>query len=200
MAFLTKLDVINDMLASLGEVPLNSLDEDHPLVAAGKTQLDISSAREQAKGWWFNKEIITLQPDVTTNEILVPGDCLSVDPLDPNRHLIQRGRRLYDPSMGSYKFNSGTSIQCRLVRFIPFEDLPPTAAVYIGQSAVLMFQKAYDADPQKTANLKQDLREAYVAFNAEHIRNMQVNLLGRPSTAALLGGLGITPRLGGVLL
>lgn len=50
MAFLTTLDVVNSQLATLGETPLNDLDEDHPFVAAGLLALRTVNSREQTKG------------------------------------------------------------------------------------------------------------------------------------------------------
>lgn len=196
MAFLTELDVINDMLASLGEAPLNSIEEDHPMVASGVRQLRVASYREQAKGWWFNKETVVLQPDVATQEIFVPGDCISVDPTDPFTNLVQRDRRLYDPSKTTFKFT--VNVPVNMTRYVEFQDLPPTAAVYIGQCAVLMFQKSYDADPNKTKLLMMDKQEALMALNSEHIRNADVNLLNKASTAERMANLGFTARLGGL--
>lgn len=196
MAFITELDVINDMLASLGEAPLNSVEEDHPMVASGVRQLRVVSYREQAKGWWFNKEKSTLQPDSTTGEIFVPGDAISVDPSDPFTHLVQRGRRLYDPRVTSFKFTANVPID--MIRFVEFGDLPPTAAVYIGTSAVLKFQGSYDADSTKMKLLIADRQEALMALNAEHIRASDVNLFNRRSTAERTANLGMTARLGGL--
>jgi hypothetical protein len=184
------------MLSTLGEAPLNSIEEDHPMVASGVRQLRVVSYREQAKGWWFNKETVTLQPDAATGEVFVPGDCISVDPTDPYTHLVQRGRRLYDPTKQTYKLPN--SVPVNMTRFVPFDDLPPTAAVYIGTSAVLMFQKSYDADPNKTRQLVADRGEALVALNSEHIRSMDVNILNRTSTSQRIANLGITARLGGL--
>lgn len=174
MAFITELDVINDQLATLGESPLNSLTDDHPMTAGGLRILRVASYREQAKGWWFNRERVTLAPDPVSKNILVPADAISIDPLAPSDHFVLRGRRLYNPKTTSYSFTS--PIVCKLVRFLEFTDLPPTAAAYISLSAVLQFQRDYDADPQKTKLLMIDLQSAYKDLNAEHTRNMQTNM------------------------
>lgn len=195
MAFLDELDVVNDQIATLGESPLNALDEDHPLVATGLRLLRTTSFREQAKGWWFNKELITLSPDADGN-IFTPADAISVDAVDVRNNLVQRGRRLYDPSKTTYTFTTG--VACKLLRNIPFTDLPPSAQAYIGSSAVLRFQIAYDADPVKTRSLKEDVGAALVTLNAEHTRNMDVNLLRRASTLGLANQLGFSPGLGGL--
>ncbi|ATI16342.1 tail protein [Caulobacter phage Lullwater] len=185
MAYLSELDVINDMLATLGESPLNDLSEDHPLVAAGRRTLRVVSTREQAKKWWFNTELLTLTPDPDKN-IYVPGDTISVDTKD-SRDYAQRGRRLYNLTTGSYQFNSKVSI--RLVREIPFEDLPVSAADYIATAAILSFCSSYDADQAKVRQLKEDRSIAWATLNAEHIRYKKTNLLNRQSTANKLNSL-----------
>lgn len=196
MPLMTELDVINDQLATLGESPLNSIEDDHPMVAAGLRFLRVASYREQAKGWWFNKELVTLTPDPVTGKVLVPADAITVDPEAPYNHYVQRGRYMYDPRKSSTKFSE--PIPTRLTRNIPFEDLPPTAAAYIGVSAVLAFQRSYDADPQKTADLKQDLARALIDLNAEHTRSINANLLNNPSVQAKVFSLGSTLAFGGL--
>lgn len=197
MSFLTQLDVINEMLASLGESPLNSLDEDHPLTAAGVRMLRIASHREQAKSWWFNKELTLLTPDVT-GTIYTPTDTIRVDPQDTGLHFVQRGRRLYKahaPAVeDKYKFTN--PVTCWLVRLLPFEDLPPSAQILVSCAAQKDFQKAYDADRLKYEQITQDYREAWMTLNAEHIRSQSVNLLRRPSTARVLNAIAPAARRG----
>jgi hypothetical protein len=191
MAFLSQLDVINDMLATMGESPLNAIDEDHPLVASGVRTLKTVSWREQGKGWWFNKEILSVEADADGN-IFVPMDAISVDPVIPTNAFVHRGRRLYNPNGGTFTFTPGTTFSCKVVRSVPFEDLPPNAANYIGACAVLAFQVNYDGDKGKTETLKSARREAYIQLHTEHIRNVQPNLLTKGSTAEKIASLGFS--------
>lgn len=191
--FLTQLDVINDMMSTLGETPLASIDDDHPFVAAGLQFLKTANNREQAKGWWFNTERVTLSPDAATGFIMVPNDALSIDPMDGSNY-VQRGRRLYNPRTQSYIFTQ--PITCKLIRKIPFEDLPPSAASYIGLSAVLLFQRNYDADTNKTRDIGREVGDAYITFNSEQIRNVNANLMLSRSMLTKLHSLGMTPQLG----
>jgi hypothetical protein len=192
MSFLTELDVVNEMLASLGESPLNTLDEDHPLVPAGQRLLRVASMREQAKSWWFNKELVTLTPDPGTGHITTPADAIRVDPSDPNLAYVQRGRRLYQTyaSATADKFRFSRPVECWLVRNLLFDDLPPSAQILISCAAVLDFQKAYDADAQKFAQIQLEYRTALTNLNAEHIRNQNVNLLNRPSMRRTMMAIG----------
>lgn len=182
MTFLTQLDVVNDMLAALGESPLNDLNEGHPLAPIGQRMIATANAREQSKSWWFNKELVDLSPD-PAGSIYLPNDTIRVDPQEPSLHYVQRGRRLYKPYAPSLedKFKFTAPVRCWLVRLVPFEDLPATAQIVVSFSAQLDFQKAYDADQAKFQQLVLEYRQALVTLNAEHIRSQDANLLRRKS-------------------
>lgn len=195
MSFQSELDVINDMLGTMGETPLNSLEEDHPYVASGLRILTQMSKREQMKGWWYNREVITLSPDVS-KFLYLPNDVLSVDPEYALNNYAQRGRRLYDLSKSRFEFDG--DVKVKVIRELKFTDLPPAASAVIGLRAVLNFCRTYDGDVQKMAEIKRDRDEAVIAFNAEHIRNSQVNLLTRPSMMHKFNQLGYSPGLGGI--
>ncbi|WCD56171.1 tail tubular protein A [Caulobacter phage KSC] len=195
MSFLTTLDVVNSQLATLGETPLNDLDEDHPFVAAGLLALRTVNSREQTKGWWFNKEWVTLNYDATTGRIAIPENAISVDPLDGS-HYVMRGRFLYDPTKSSYTFTE--AVRVKLIRRLEFEELPPSAADYVALTAVYEFADSYDADKQKLDRLEVRRRAALITLNAENIRNSNINFLDRPATAATFNRLGRSVQLGGV--
>lgn len=188
MTFYTELDVVNDMLATLGESPLNSIDEDHPLTAAALRVLRMVNLGEQAKEWWFNKELITLVPDPVSKFIYTPADAISVDPVVVGQNYVQRGRRLYDTARGSYEFD--VPVQCNLVRQLPFEDCPPLFQTYVSITCQIKFQKDYDGDATKASLLQQEWKVAWATFNAEHIRCVSANLLNTVSVQQKLAGIG----------
>lgn len=193
MTFLSELDVVNDMLAIIGETPLNSLEEDHDLTASCLTALKNAGYREQAKGWWFNQEIMTLTPDAATGFINLPGDIIRIDPTDTMLQYVARGRRLYKPyamaTENRYVFYR--SVKCHLLRLVPFDELPASAQLFVAASAKLSFQRNYDADQMKMRSLNDEYRDALITLNSEHIRNRNVNLIRRPSTVGLLNQIGI---------
>lgn len=189
MPFITELDVVNECLGTMGELPVNSLDDEHPFLPAARTALRVASMREQAKGWWFNKELTTLVPDATTQNIVLPSDTIRIDPTDETLNYVQRGNRLYQPYADATfdKFKFTQSVKCWLVRQLVFTDLPPTAQDLVGVSAVLQFQGSFDADPQRKADLREEYRAAYITLNTEHIRNVNANRLRSPSLQRALG-------------
>lgn len=180
MSVLSKLDVVNEMLANLSELPVNSLAEEHPLVPTAVRTLATVSAREQSKSWWFNRELTDLVPDIH-GHIYLPNDTLRVDPQQETLHYVQRGRRLYKPyepsSANKYVFTQ--AVRCWLVREVPFEDLPTSAQMVVSLSAQLDFMKDYDADIQKYQQVSNTLREARITLNSEHTLNVDVNILRR---------------------
>lgn len=180
MTILSKIDVVNDMLSSLGEAPVNTLDDEHPLIASCLSKLTIANNREQSKGWWFNTELVKLSPDQQDGCIYLPTDTLKVDPTDRTLHLAQRGRklrRLDSQSVNPEIFTTDVVVQ--LVRLIPFEDLPAQAQLYVSYGAQLDFHRSMDGDTTKIQLLSDAFRDARVTLNAEHIRAVDANLLRR---------------------
>lgn len=188
MSIFTKLNVVNDMLATLGEAPLNSLEEDHPLTAAALRVLNTVNLQEQAREWWFNKEMITLPADPITGVVVVPADAISCDPIDIALPYTQRGARLYDNATGTYVI--GKAVACNLVRLVEFDDLPILARAYISIMCQQQFQIDYDGDATKAVTLASNVGKAYAVLNAEHIRNSGSNFLQAPSIVAKLGSMG----------
>lgn len=189
MSFLDELDVVNDCLKTLGELPVNDLDDDHDLIPSARKALRVANMREQAKAWWFNKELVKLTPDEVTGHITLPGDTIRVDPTDESLNYVARGRRLYQPyaSAATDKYKFDRPVECWLVRLLPFDELPPTAQNLVAVAAVLDFQKDYDADRAKVDQYQTDYRNAYVALNSEHIRNVNANRLRSPSVVRMTG-------------
>lgn len=176
---LSELDVINEMLSTLGEAPLNELDEEHPLVPAARRIMRVATYRVLSESWWFNEERATLPHDPDTGEVLTPADTIRADPEDRSWVLVQRGRRLYDPLSGSY--NIGKPVKVILIRSIPFADLPPTAQHYVSLLSQVTFNKAYDGDEVKLRTLAADMQQALLVLRAEHARNVDANLLKAPA-------------------
>jgi len=175
---LTRLDVVNEMLACLGELPMNTLDEGHPLAPAAIRVLAIANSRVQSMKWWFNRELTDLVPD-TDGNIFVPNDTLQVDPQDAGQKFVQRGRRLYkplEPTLDS-KYRFDRKVRCWLLREVPFEDCPASIQSLVSYGAQLDFMKAYDADRAKFAQVSQDYIMAMRVANAEHTRAIGANLL-----------------------
>lgn len=171
---MNKLDVINEMLASMGQASINSLTEENSFRDTGLKRLDLCQRRILSRGFWFNEEDRTLTPD-TYGIIAVPNDLLE---LRNHKHAqvqySKRGDKVYNRSQGTYVHEGPITVP--IVYNMDFDELPILAADYIGAVAVYEFQMNYDADQTKTRQLDARKREAWVMFNSEEIRQRAVVL------------------------
>lgn len=167
------LDVVNLMLGTMGEKPLNSLTDSHAMLSAALGKLDEANRAIQADGWWFNMEELTLSPNLIDNAIYLPNDCLSVR--TPIYNVVKRGDRLYNLSGGTYDFTADIDVE--MIRNVEFEDVPDIAATYISKRAIFAFQSDYDADTTKMKALAEDIRIALIGINSAHTRNRHPNFI-----------------------
>lgn len=181
---MTELDVVNDMLATMGISPLNQLDDNNPDVANCRRIIAAQSEEIQSIQWWFNLEQIDLFADAVSGFIYLPGDAIRCDPVirEPLLPIVQRGQRLYDTDKNTFVFPIGSKVTCWIVRKIPFQDLPPSAQRVIAVASARKFQQSFDADPQKMGRLDQEYGMALTKLRSEHIRNLRPNLLYKNST------------------
>lgn len=167
------LTVVNDMLGTMGEAPLNSIDDPHTYRAAGISILARVNREFQARGWWFNREALTIQPGALDSNIYLPGDTINVR--TENRNYVQRYRRLYNLDGGTYVFDKEQDVT--LLRLVPFEETPELYAAYAAAESVMRFQKRYDGDSEKSRTLGKELMDAKVAANSEETRQTRTNLI-----------------------
>lgn len=179
-----KLNVVNDMLGTQGEAPLNSLVDSHESLGSCLRVLDQVGRRIQARGWYFNRELVTRSPSPLNQQIAFSNDILEVraDPYFKNKDdatVVKRGSRLYNTNGGTYVFDH--DVQIILIRFVPFEDLPEAAAQHIAATAVMSYQRSYDGDATKTRMLTAEVIDAaeqgtLPELRAEEIRQAKANL------------------------
>ncbi|AZF88098.1 tail protein [Pectobacterium phage Arno160] len=188
---ITELDVVNACLATLGEIPLVELQDDHPLVAAARQNMKESIIAEMHRQWWFNTDHITLKSAADSGFVYVPADAIAVD-VYGHAGLTMRGRRLYDSLNSTYEL-SGT-FYAVVVRELPFTDLPVTAQLLVQHATVLRFQINYDADEAKTMKQSALYDRQYRLLNAEHTRQVSLNGLQTPSVMTRRLFAGAYPR------
>ena len=181
MSVYTELEVVNDLIGSIGERPVNALSDPRPLVAIARARLKEANAREQSKGWWFNTELVSLAP-TTSGEVILPEGTLKVDPTDTTLNYLQRAGKLYNMAAGDADpYNIGASVDVTLVRLVPFADIPAPAQVAIAAAAKLFFLQGQDGDTDKISLAMKAYQDATVELRAEHTRAIDANLLRSPS-------------------
>lgn len=139
----TELQAINTMLLVIGESPISSLQEGAAVADAVTAQSVLSEVCRavQSRGWHFNTDKgITLTPEATTKTIVIPSNCMRVDPTEEYYDIdaVQRGNKFYDRKNQTYEFDK--SIKVDMVVLLPFEELPETARHYITIKAARVFQ------------------------------------------------------------
>lgn len=168
------LDAVNDIISSVGESPLENLDNSHPLEQSALAVLNRISKRVQSKGYWFNTASDIELPLDVGNKIPVAANFISVETVDRDSGIVVRGGFLYSLTDDTDVFTD--PVRCNVRVLIDFEDLPETAAQYIQAEAVLQFFKNYDGDGTKIQALAADVQVTRIAFSADHVRNSDVNL------------------------
>lgn len=180
---LTTLDAVNDMLGLLGELPVNDLEQAHPLIPAALRHLNTANATYQSKKMWFNVEYPTLTPQID-GKIMLPNNTAGADSLTEYPRLAVRGRYLYNLDDVTGVFSG--PVKVRLHRIVPFEDTPISVRALVSAQASLAFSRSYDGDPIKTAEVKQELAQHIINVNTESIRNAKANLLRRSGVATIM--------------
>lgn len=166
------LTTVNRCLATLGEKALASLEEPHAFKGDALTYLSEENKACQARGWWYNLENLTLNP-MLNGKIVLPGDIIELRTGDAS--LVQRGQYLYDTVNGTDVFTKSYDVV--VVRLVPFESLPESAAEYISWSTVQKFQMQFDGDTTRAAQIDTFVTQARVWVNTNDTRNKKVNMI-----------------------
>ena len=128
-----ELPAINQILASVGQAPVTTLDQTNPDVAIAYDTLIQVSREIQSEGWTFNTEQdYPFTPD-SNNEILIPTNVLQIDISAETGHeemdVIRRSGKLYDKQEHTYTFTE--ELKCDVVWLFDWVDLPRPIQDYI---------------------------------------------------------------------
>lgn len=169
----TELDIVNAMLEANGEAPVSNTSSTNPLAISAIAKLARGSRKFQARGWFFNSEVLTLSPNIA-GEVIVPQNTLSVDPVSTTSLIVKRGTRLYDKKNNTFIIDK--SVKCHIVLQLDIEDMPQTAADYLEAKMVREYYTVEDGDQSKINELKEIENEAFAYFHREHLSSEDVNI------------------------
>lgn len=157
------LDAINDMLAAVGEAPVNTLEDSQNVDVENAIRvLEKINRQVQSKGWSFNHvDEAKLNRDVTTNKIKWQDDILYIVGTDGTKY-VQRGEYVYDFDNQTDTFTS--DIEVELIRLIDFDYMPSVARDYIVAKAARIFQSQTLDDDSIGQNLLTQEKEAWAAL------------------------------------
>lgn len=182
---ITRLDVVNACLRSMGETPLNAVDLDHPYVASALNILDEMNVLELELGWWFNTDYTTLNPDPDTGYVYIPADSLNCRMNPEDSRYVERGNRMFDTWESTY--NIGKALPVCIFRNIDYDDLGIAAKLMISLRTQLSFQDAFDGDAAKYQKLYAQYQQAYGRLRRLHIKNQNLNMMTTNFQAANMG-------------
>jgi hypothetical protein len=137
----TELDAVNQILSSVGQAPVTTLDLQNPEVAIVLNTLREVNKQVQAEGWIFNTERdYTLRPDATTKEILYPTNALAIDTdltsSNADYDVVRRSGKLYDRMHHTFTFDN--DLKVNITWLFDFTDVPAAIQQYITARAAKM--------------------------------------------------------------
>lgn len=139
----TVLEAVNQIIATIGEPPVNSVEDNGVIDAVMALQaLSAVNRAVQLKGWhWNTEENYPIAATYPEGELRLPKNTLKVDTTgaDADLDLVQRGQRLYDRR--NHTFLIGKSVKVEIVFLLPFEELPEAARTYITIKAARRFNE-----------------------------------------------------------
>ena len=130
-----ELKAVNEILASVGQAPVTTLEQTNPDVAIADITLQEVSREVQAEGWAFNREYTYPFPVDQNQHVNIPNNVLR---LDLSEHVwqygcmdvVRRDGKLYDKNAHTYEFQDNI-VYCDVVWEFDWLDLPPPVQQYI---------------------------------------------------------------------
>ncbi len=175
----TELEAINEMLRSIGESPVNSVENSGVVDAVTARQtLRSVSRRVQQKGWkWNTDEGEVLSPSIPDGFLYLPVNCLRVDTSGPSAGIdvVQRGNRLYDRMDRTYVFKDPVTVT--MVVGLKWDELPEPARQYIFLAAARQFQENTVGSETLSTFNRRDEAMAWAALVEAEAENADYNIL-----------------------
>lgn len=173
----TELSAVNSMLATVGEAPINTLEDVYVVDAVtARAALHEVTREILIEGYTFNTDQgYPLVPEAFAPfEIKTPPNALSVV---PSGGLTVRGNRLYNPATFSYSFEGSAPVPVEVVWYLPFDDLPEVTRQYVALRAARRFQKRSTASELLHVITEEDERSAKWNHRRANTRIKRKNFL-----------------------
>lgn len=150
------LDAVNDMLAAIGEPPVNSLDDQHAdLKNAHRILLSVNKTI-QSTGWTFNiEEGATLRPEVNSLQIPYLQSYLRMTGAGGTGTYINRGGFVFDRTANTDEFTGPITVD--LVRGRDFYEMPTCFRDLIVATASARFNRNFFGSAEVAADLKEEM-------------------------------------------
>lgn len=182
---MTKLEAMNMLLMSSGQLPVQSYDSNHPDAITAREYLERWNDQCQQRGWYFNTFYNLDLPLGPENHIALPAGTVRVDILSQCGQGIPRQNKLWNSAKNSYVWDAPQVGNVFTV--IDFDDCPLSAQTYIAYSALVEWQTFTEGDQLKIQQAARISTGSRVQLNREQIRFENNNVLKRPTTIQFLG-------------
>ena len=161
-----ELPAVNQILASVGQAPVTTLDQTNPDVAIAYDTLLTVSREVQAEGWSFNTEYkVETKPD-SNNEILYASNVLQMDLSEGegygHKNSIRKEGKLYDKVKRTDKWTEDT-VKLDIVYKYDWVDLPIPIQDYIVARAAAIVSSRIVGDTDQYKMLSQKEMQARAA-------------------------------------
>lgn len=172
-----ELAAVNDMLAAIGESPVNTLEGDaNADVANCRRILNGVNLEVQSKGWTFNiEEDAILTPDVFSKLINWLPDFLSVKSQSGATVYVNRGGFVYDRTAKVDQFTAPITVN--LIRLKGFEEMPIQFRTYIVAKAARRFNIRFFGAAEIEASLQLEEQDAWQAVQEFELDYGNFNML-----------------------
>ena len=185
----TELEAINTMLSTIGESPVNTVEDTGNVDVVIARQILQNVSREvQARGWHFNTEInYTITPD-SEGYLVLPKTVLKADTVypDSSKDVVVRGSKLYDRENHTYVFTDAVKVDMTIL--LTFDELPEVARNYVTIRASRIFQERVVGSDTLHAFNSQDEARAMVSLMEYEADTSDLNILsGNYSVYRILG-------------
>lgn len=193
---MTKLDAVNEILASIGEDPVNSLASGLPDAELAEGFLNKANRSIQLVGWHCNTLNDYELAKNASNQIVVPDNTLKCDTVNPrgprknNRpkphsYINATMRRsgddtawlMWDGDNNTELWTQETTLTVDIVQFIEFANLTPALQIYVWTTAAHRFQKSVMGSNALFAFTKEDVNDAETAAINEDMENEDLNII-----------------------
>lgn len=177
---MSELEAVNIILRGCGFTPVASLvgmDDDGDI--AYGTLKDVNRS-VQAKGWYFNTELIKLTAD-GSGYFNLDDDVVKADTSykDANVHATMRydtNSKMFDLEDNTFVWTK-TTLWVTAIKLLQWEDIPYHAKEYITALAALQTQEALVGAPQLDGYLGRTVQAAWAELNRAENNNSDPNML-----------------------
>lgn len=181
-----ELSAVNEILASIGEPPVSTLEGDSNAdVANARRVLNKINRQIQSKGYTFNiEEGATLTPDVFSRLIPYMSDYLSVLSNGGATAYVNRGGYVYDRTANTDQFDGPITVN--IIKLREYYEMPECFKHLIVTKAARQFNNRFFGAPEIDAVLAEEETEAKVACAEYELDFGNYNMLDGD---AFVGGL-----------